>query len=212
MKRFSASALAAALVVLAPFAAPQGNGKKAPQGPPQQPAASQPTPAQREEALWTSVHNRFTLQMDVWFNDGDFPRCIQLLRVMHAKDPHDYETVTDLGWMLGNIQREDEEVELYRQYRLRYPEDKEAPYPEAEFYFRKKQYDKVIPLLEPVIGKKPHPNSYRMLAHSYDRTGRLEDARRVWKTYLKFHPDDETAKKNLRRVEEKIAEKGRANP
>jgi Tetratricopeptide repeat. len=131
---------------------------------------------------------------------------------MHAKDPHDYETVTDLGWMLGNIQREDEEVELYRQYRLRYPEDKEAPYPEAEFYFRKKQYDKVIPLLEPVIGKKPHPNSYRMLAHSYDRTGRLEDARRVWQTYLQLHPDDETAKKNLRRVEEKIAEKGRANP
>ncbi|MEJ5171158.1 MAG: hypothetical protein WHU10_09230, partial [Fimbriimonadales bacterium] len=155
MKRFSASALAAALVVLAPFAAPQGAERKAPQGPPQQPAAA-PTPQQREEALWTSVHNRFTLQMDVWFNDGDFPRCIQLLRVMHARDPHDYETVTDLGWMLGNIERKDEELELYRQYRLRYPDDKEAPYPEAEFHFRQRQYEKVIPLLEPVIGKKPH--------------------------------------------------------
>ncbi|MCX7800644.1 MAG: tetratricopeptide repeat protein [Fimbriimonadales bacterium] len=206
------TALAAALVLLAPAAAPQGNERKAPQGPPSRAQGHPVTPEQREQALWTTVHNRFTLQMDVWFNDGDFPRCIQLLRIMHAKDPHDYETVTDLGWMLGNIQKHDEELALYQKYRAMYPDDKEAPYPEAEFYFRRRQYDKVIPLLEPVLPKRPHPNSYRMLAHSYDRTGRPEEAARVWREYLKVNPNDETAKRNLKRVEEKIAGGGQGKP
>jgi tetratricopeptide (TPR) repeat protein len=160
----------------------------------------------RARVIWNTIHNRYTTQLNRWFEDGDFPRCIQTLRLMHALEPADYETTTDLGWMLGNIERKDEELAVYKEYRLAYPDDPEAAYPEAQFYFFKKEYDKVIPLLEPTLAKKPHANSYRILAHSYERLGKIAESKRVWDTYLILNPNDLTAKANLRRVEGKLKE------
>lgn len=158
----------------------------------------------RSEAIWTAAHNRYVTQMDRWFEDGDFPRCIQLLSLMHQIDPADYETTTDLGWMYGNIERKDLELEVYQDYRKAFPDDPEAPYPEAEFYYFKKEYEKVPPLIEPTIAKKPHPNSYRILAHSYEKTGKLKDSLRIWDAYIARFPDDQTALNNRKRVAGKL--------
>ena len=161
----------------------------------------------RELAIWTSAHHRFVVQMDRWFEDGDYTRCIQLLRVMHEIDPHDYTTATDLGWMLGNIEEHDQELAVYKAYRLAYPEDPEAAYPEGELYFRQKKFDKVPPIIASTIAKKPHPNSYRILAHSYERLGRLLEAKEVWVKLIADYPNDravDTAQLHLKQVEEKL--------
>jgi tetratricopeptide (TPR) repeat protein len=162
----------------------------------------------RSDVIWTAAHNRHVSQMDRWFEDGDFPRCIQILRVMHELDPADYEITTDLGWMLGNIERKDEELALYQAYRLAYPNDPEAAYPEAEFYYFRKEYDKVPAILESTIAKKPHANSYRILAHSYEKLGKLADSLRVWDVYLALHPEDLMGKNNRDRVAKKLKEQG----
>ena len=59
-------------------------------------------------------------------------------------------------------------------------------------------------LVVPTLERHLHPNSYRILAHSYERLGRFKDSKRVWEAYLQVHPEDETAKKNLQRVIGKI--------
>lgn len=160
----------------------------------------------RQEAIFNAYDSRIVNQIDKWFNDGDFPRCIQILRINHELNPFDYETTTDLGWMLGNIERPDEELQIYIEYRKAYPNYKDAALPEATFYFMKKMYDRIPPILEPKMDMRPHPNNFRILAHAYERTGQLEKSKQTWERYLKLNPNDETAKNNLNRVLKKLEE------
>ena len=160
----------------------------------------------RMQIIWEAFDDRVSTQTDVWFEDGEFPRVIQLLRVMTALYPSNYDTVTNLGWMLENVEKWDEALAVYVNFRKHNANHPEGYYPEANFYYSRKLYSKVPPLIEPSLKMKikPHPNSYRILAMSYERMGLLSDARRVFKMIIDRDPSDATAKMNLSRVEKKI--------
>lgn len=158
------------------------------------------------DRVWQALHARLERQNDYWFDKGEFPKTVQLLKFGADFFPTDGELVTNLGWMLENIDRYDEALAVYVRYKNDNPADKDSAWPEANFYFARKAYAKVIPLLEPTISKDPHANSYRTLAHSYERLNMLNDSKRIWETYLKKHPEDLTAKQNLDRVLKKLKE------
>lgn len=170
-------------------------------GSPQQPAAA---PPDRIKTIVQAIDERIKDQADLWFDDGDYPACIQLLRFRYDMHPSDYEAATDLGWMLENVQEWNDALSVYQRFRRENPRDADSTFPEANYYFAKGMYEKVTPLLEPSITKKPHPNSFRLLAHAYERLNKLRDSRRVWESYLKLHPTDEAAKRNLERVIKKL--------
>ncbi|RYG34407.1 tetratricopeptide repeat protein [bacterium] len=177
-------------------------------------AATDPDP-KRLDAIWDASYNRINSQLDVWFDDGDFPRAITLLKSQRELWPKDYEVATNLGWMQENIQMYGEALNTYQRYRLENPEDPDRALPEAQLYFSSAQfkrdpsgYDKAIALLEPNVGSPAHPNVYRILANAYERTKRFEDSARVWKIYLGKNPNDPAAKNNLARVEKKAAAEG----
>lgn len=165
--------------------------------PPQSAPAQEPS---RLEAICQAMDDRMVTQNDAWFGEGDFPRCIQTLRFRVIFRPNDYEAVTDLGWMYGNVQDEKSELATYERYAKSNSKDPDAPFPAANFYFNKKRYAETIRLLGPSLAGKPHPNSYRLLAHSYDRSGDKAAAIRVWEQYLARFPEDAAAKKNLERL------------
>ncbi len=158
----------------------------------------------RMEIINDTIYNRFVDQSDGWWEDGDYPRIIQMLWILFLANPDNYETATDLGWMLANCERYHDELAVYVQYRQANPSDPEAAYPEANFYFQNKAYEKVPPLLEGTLKKGPHANSFRILAHAYDKMGLLQDSKRVWQVLIARDPKDEVAKQNLKRVEAKI--------
>lgn len=145
-----------------------------------------------------AFEERWASQGDAWFEDGDYWLVIQSLEMHVAWRPQSYELVTNLGWMYGNIEDETNSLRVYVSYRKRYPENAEAAYPEAQFYFFKRAYPQVIHLLEPTLSMtpKPHPNSYRILANAYRRSGLLKDALRVYELLLELTPNDEAAKRN----------------
>jgi len=165
------------------------------------------TPSQdRVDAIWSYAKDRIDRQTDVWFDDGDFPATIALLKVSSVLNPHDYEILTNLGWMQENIEQWDDAVKTYERYQADNPNDPDRSLPIATYYYMKKQYAKVPPLLEPSItGKgKPHANTYRMLGSSYEKLGKLKDAERVFTKYISIAPQDGQAKNNLARVERKL--------
>ena len=143
-------------------------------------------------------------QADVWFKDGDFPRVIQELKFIYALAPNDYDIATNLGWMFENIEEWDKALAVYIKYRKENPSDPDAPFPEAHFYFAKKAYAKVPPILEPSLKMHPHANTFRQLAHAYERLNMLADAKRVWLQYISQDPNDLAAKANLAKVERKM--------
>jgi tetratricopeptide (TPR) repeat protein len=164
-----------------------------------------PRDSARLERIWQAADERMSTQGDAWFEEGDFPRVVKVLMFRIEFDPHDYEIATDLGWMLENVEKRDDALRVYVHYRQQNPGDPDGPFPEANFYYLKKQYDKVPPLLEPTLARNPHSNSFRVLAHTYEKQGKLIDAIRVWEQLVKLHPDDLTAVAILEKDRKKAA-------
>lgn len=159
-----------------------------------------PDPDPRQQAIFGAAQSRMNEQLDVWFEAGDYPRCIQLLRTQVSLDPNDYEIATNLGWLLESVDAYDEALSVYVQYRRNNPMDPDGSFPEAHFYFKRKAYAKVPALLEPSLKLGPHGNSFRILAHSYEKMGMIGDSLRVWDKFLDVAPNDPQAKANRQRV------------
>jgi len=155
----------------------------------------------RVDAIWSRVENQITAQGDVWFKAGDYPAIINSERFLSSEDPADYDYATNLGWMLENIEQYDEALAVYVRYRKDNPKAPDAAFPEANFYFMRKAYARVPALLLSTMDSHPHPNSYRLLAHSYEKLGLYPDAIKVWKSLLAAHPDDRGALANQRKDE-----------
>lgn len=175
-------------------------------------SAQNPDP-KRVNAIWDAVQDRLARQTDAWFKEGDYPRTIQLLRIHYSLDTTSFENGTNLGFMLENVEEYDQALAVYIQLRTSNPNEPDDAWPEANFYFKKKAYAKIPPILEPTIkGHDPHANNYRTLAHAYEKMNMLGDCKRVWEQYLSKHPDDLTAKANLNRVLKKIKDGNSKKP
>jgi tetratricopeptide (TPR) repeat protein len=155
----------------------------------------------RVDAIWEMIENRIVAQNDLWFKVGDYPAVINLYRFLNSEDPTDYEYATNLGWMLENDNQYDQALVVYVRFHNDNPNDKDSSFPEANFYFMKKAYARVIPLLSPAIDLKPQRNAYSVLAHSYEKLGMLPDAVKVWKKLLVDYPKDLAGPPNLRKDE-----------
>lgn len=185
---------------------PQG-GLGAQAGGEQRPPVIPRVPRDRIEVIQANAYWRMGDQEDRWFDDGDFPRAIQLLRLHLDMFPMDYDVATNLGWLLESTEQASEAVIIYKRFLELNPNDPDGALPLAQYYMLKsREYDKIPPLLEPAIKMTPppHSNVFRILANAYDRTGKFEDSLRVWEALLKVDPSDETAKRNRDRVKAKI--------
>lgn len=168
-------------------------------------AAQGKTP-DRTDAIMDEANSRLSTQIDVLFDDGDFPAVIQLLKFQAEMFPADYDVWTNLGWMEENVQAYDAALATYVRYkRNNAATDPDAALPEATFYFNRHLYAKVPPLMEPAIKGKCHPNAFRILARAYEKQGMLTDSARVYKALTVRDPSDGAAKANLKRIEDKIA-------
>ncbi len=143
-------------------------------------------------------------QIDIWFDDGDFPKAINGLTFQASYAPHDYEVATNLGWMFENVEDWSGALSAYRTYEKNNPQDKDAVLPEAQLYFGRKEYAKIPALLEPTLKLHPHPNIYRILAHTYEHQNNWKEALRIWKQYVAIAPSDGQAKVNLAKAERKV--------
>ena len=129
MKRTICCALTALGATLA-FAQAEPGGKgesqtiKVPQ------IASRTTDPEEFE-IETAMAHRMVEQQDGWFHDGDFPAIISALRYQADAWPFDEESNSNLGWMLGNIERKDEEIATYMKFALTNPDNSNSPYSAA---------------------------------------------------------------------------------
>lgn len=162
------------------------------------------------DSIWYAATNRMSQQCDLWYDEGEYLRCIQLLKIETTILPYDYDSVSLLGWFQQSTDDEAGELATYIVYRQRNPGDPLGGYLEAMYYYRKKLYAKVPPLLEPLIKQTPppDPNVFRELAHCYEKMDLLADSKRVWEAYLAIDPQDGAAKNNLERVEKKLKGQG----
>ena len=155
-----------------------------------------------EREIETAMANRMVAQQDGWFHDGDFPAIISAMRYQNNVWPFDEESASNLGWMLGNVDQKDEEIAVYMRFMHANPDNPNAPYSAANFYYMKKNYIMAVSLLAPSVkmATLPHPNSYRLLAHGYQRLGFLTESLQAWDLYLPHSKGDAAGYMNRNRV------------
>jgi|GEM_PF-2970710 len=158
-------------------------------------------PQNRVEYVLQAANGQMSTQNDVWYANGYFLSVIQSEKIMVSFQPHNNELMTNLGWMLENVHKNNEALQVYQNYHAQFPNDPDSAFSEAFFEFNRKNYSKVIKLLEPSMNTQlhPEPNAYRTLAHAYEKTKQFDQALRVWNTYIKLVPDDLTAIANQKR-------------
>lgn len=185
---------------------PVPQGKKTISSPGADKVKTKQRPESRMDRIWVAAMDRINYQNDLWFNNGDFLRSINSLRFVNDVYPADWEIATNLGWLLESTENNTEAIAVYTRYKnFNLKTDPDAPWPLANFYFKKKQYDKVPPLLEPSMKATPHPNSYRVLAHSLERLKKYKESLQIWNDLIARFPDDGAAKVNRDRVKKKLA-------
>jgi len=160
-----------------------------------------------EREVWLGATEVLDQKTNEYFSAGEFDSLLPLLKMRYEIDPSSYDFVTDLGWILGSTDRPDEELAYYVRFRRENVGYANSALPEAQFYFLKKVYAKVPPLLEGSLTNESHPNNYRILANSYEKLGQFKDSKRVWEIYLAIAPSDGQAKANLKRVKQKLGER-----
>lgn len=199
-----ACVLVGAMVATAVLAAPPGARKNVP--PPPRLNEKEPKAKQdpRLDAIWSRIEDRLSEQGDAWFKVGDYPAVINELRFLNSEDPTDYDYATSLGWMLENVKQNDEALVVYVRYRKDNPKEPDGAFPEANFYFMRKAYARVPALLSPTITMRPHPDTYRILAHAFEKLGLYPDAVKVWKQLLADHPNTPAALLNEQKDEKKV--------
>jgi predicted Zn-dependent protease len=169
--------------------------------------SAQDADPKRVDEIMGVAFTRLKRQTDVWFHEGDYPRTIQLLKLHYRLAPRDYDTATNLGFLLESTERDAEALETYVSMRVLNPQQPDAGWPEANFYYAKKAYEKVPPVLERAIrAGDQEPNTFRTLAHAYEKMNMMSDAKRIWELYLAKQPSDLAAKANLTRVLKKLKE------
>ena len=166
-----------------------------------------PQPSPRIRVMEESLRNRFSSQVDTWFDNGDYPRCMQLLKIESRMYPTDYDTLTNYGFLAESAEFADEAFSNYVWFMGKNPHTADGPYPLAEFFFRNRAYVKVPKLLEPTLGMHPHANTFRVLAHSYERLGYYKEAIRIYEQFIKLYPNDLNAKRQYEGAKKKLAGK-----
>ncbi len=206
MKRAIAAALAAA-----PWAAWAQGGVEPPKFGEQDTSVSR---SNRMGQIETAFQNRLSAEVGQLFEDGEFPRAVEVLTVQSRHWPDSYDRATDLIWMLGNIEDRPRELGEAAWFRTKNADNPDAWFPEAQVHFFDRSYAYVVPILARAAqisranGRPLQPNGWRLLAHSYDRVGLLPQSLSTWDEYIRLAPDDLAAKRNRERVAQKLAEAG----
>lgn len=161
----------------------------------------------KSDQVFRIIEEEMMGEANEWFEDGEFARVVQVCRLRYGLYPGNYDATTDLGWMLTNIEEDEQAIEVYRAYLTENKKDVDRGLPLATYFVIEKRFKDVIDVLEPIVGEKgQHANNYRLLARAYEKENRLKDAIETFKRMLKVFPDDMTAKANLNRLEKKLAD------
>jgi tetratricopeptide (TPR) repeat protein len=172
-------------------------------------AQPQPLPAdvqKRIDAIFDGVVDRWIVQMDEWWHDGQHERLINMTYFAIVLDPHNVSLYENAGWLLWSSDRDSEAVALYERGLRNNPNSYDMYYELGQYYFiRKKDYAKAKQYLEQAIQFPCEWFVWNTLGHTYARLGEREKGIQTWQELLRRFPmmpvsQMEAVRKNLRDI------------
>ena len=152
------------------------------------------------DELW--IHN------DEFWHQGEYRWCIAILGVITELDPHDTEAFGNRGWLLWNIGENDTAEAVLKKGISLNPNSYELFYDLGMHYYKLQRYDDAIHTLKTAQPLGLPDVGWKLLAHSYERSNRLDECIAVWEELEKMETGDPAVEFNLSRLRDKAADVG----
>jgi tetratricopeptide (TPR) repeat protein len=158
------------------------------------------------DGIFDSFVDDLWKQGDNYWHQGDYPRIVALDRIIVQVDPHFVECYATGGWLMESLGRLTDAEAFYQQGAANNPDSSYAYYNLGMFYFNTlKDYHASLAVFQrDAKVADTEDKDYKMLAHSYERTGDWKAALAVWKTIKKRWPNSPAVDVNLKRVEQRV--------
>jgi hypothetical protein len=142
---------------------------------------------------------------DYYWHDGDYNRIVGLIRVVIEADPEFYEAYSVGAWLLWSMGDKPASNRLLDLGVQKGKNKWMAQYNFGELLFVRREFKDAIPHLNFAIQHANAPaQAWKMLAHSYEKTGDVKKSAELWRTVVKRFPNDQAGPSNLARVEKKL--------
>ncbi len=174
--------------------------------PPKHAASSQhPLPASSQaqvDGIISAAVDKLWEQSDVYWHHGDYPRIIALDRIITQADPHFLEPYETGGWLMESMGNYGDAEAYYRQGVQNNAHLSEPYYHLGFFYFNTlHDYPKAVQVFrEDTQQSDTGVNDWKMLAHSYEHTGDIDQAAATWQHIKARWPHAPAVDANLNRV------------
>ncbi|GIV19910.1 MAG: hypothetical protein KatS3mg023_1661 [Armatimonadota bacterium] len=172
-------------------------------------AQPQPLPAEvqkRVDTILEGVLDRWIVQMDRWWHDGQHEHLINMTYFAITLDPHHIDLYQNAGWLLWSSDRDDEAVAMYQRGLRNNPNAYDMYYELGQYYYlRKRDYAQAKEYLEKAVQFPCEWFVWNTLGHTYARLGEREKAVQTWQELLRRFPmmpidQMEAVRKNIRDI------------
>jgi len=158
------------------------------------------------DGIMSNIVDDLWKQNDEYWHHGDYPRIVDLDRIIVQGDPSFLECYATGGWLMESLGRRKDAEAFYQLGVKNNPDASYGYYNLGMFYYNTlKDYPAAIAVFRrDAVTKDASANDYKMLAHSYERAGNLASALKTWQTVKKRWPKAPAVDANLTRVQAKI--------
>lgn len=141
---------------------------------------------------------------DTFWHVGNYEECIRLCRQCVELDPNFVEAYTSGAWLLSNLNRDVEAVEMYHEGMSNNPDSPDLWQQLGLLYHRRHKYAEAVEQFREAAKRGAPPAWQRMVPGTLERMGNLEEARQEWREFLKRFPDDPVGKRRLEALEREL--------
>ena len=148
-------------------------------------AQSVPTASQQQiqaNGIVSGVVDKLWTQTDVYWHHGDYPRIIAVDRIITEADPQFLEAYSNGGWLMDSLRRTQDAEAYYTLGTRNNPHAEYAFWNLGFFYYNSlHDYPAAVRAFRSAV-QQPEADlgDWKMLAHSYEKESRWDDAVSTW--------------------------------
>jgi hypothetical protein len=147
-----------------------------------------------------AVSDRYILESDWWWHDGNYEQGIRCMEALVFLDPSDVQSFGLIAWLQWNLGREAESVATLKKCIEANPSNPDAHFELGRHYMTEKQYALAEEPLRKSLELGGDHLAHRQYAHCLEKLGRLNESLAEWAKILETLPNDAAARYNHDRI------------
>jgi len=153
-----------------------------------------------DQTMTSTVVEQLWAAADAAWHEGDYREAIAIERNIVALDPKDTEAWEVMSWLAWTEYGDERAVEILQEGLKAVPELPELWEALAIQHFRMKRYEDAVVMYQQAIQRGAPLNTWKMLAHVLEKSGKSTEAIPVRKEIVRRWPDDVPARNNYHRL------------